>query len=80
MLKGAKMLLEQEKTAFYMEYAPLITDVEQLTVVADICSRHFRQFICMDDFFAGDTQPRPIEELYELYKRYPVVTNVFLIK
>lgn len=79
-LKGAKMLLEQEKTAFYMEYAPLITDVEQLTVVAEICSRHFRQFICIDDFLTGDTQPCPIEELYELYKRYPVVTNVFLIK
>lgn len=79
-LKGAKLLLEQEKTAFYMEYAPLITDVGQLTIVADICSQYFRQFICIDDFFAGDTQPHPIEELYELYQRYPAVTNVFLIK
>lgn len=79
-LKGARLLLEQEKTAFYMEYAPLITEVEQLKTVADICSRYFKKFICIDDFFAGDTQPHPIEDLYELYKKHPVVTNVFLIK
>ncbi|MBD5538367.1 MAG: FkbM family methyltransferase [Lachnospiraceae bacterium] len=79
-LKGAKLLLEQEKTAFYMEYAPYLTDVKQLTIVADICSRYFRQFICTDDFLSGDTQPRPIEDLYELYKRCPDGTNVFLIK
>ena len=79
-LRGARRLLEQEKTAFYMEYAPAVTEAGQLAAVADICSQYFRQFICMDDFFAGDTQPRPIGELYELYQRYPVVTNVFLIK
>lgn len=79
-LKGANLLLEQEKTAFYMEYAPLITDVGQLTIVADICRRHFNKFICIDDFFAGDTQPHPIEDLCELYKKYPDVTNIFLIK
>lgn len=79
-LRGARRLLEQEKTAVYMEYAPAVTEAGQLKAVADICSQYFRQFICIDDFFAGDTQPRPIEELYELYQRYPVVTNVFLIK
>lgn len=79
-LKGAGTLLAQEKTAFYMEYAPAVTDVKRLEEVADICAKHFRRFICIDDFFAGDTQPRPIEELGGLYKRYPVVTNIFLIK
>lgn len=79
-LKGAGILLRQEKTAFYLEYAPLITDVGQLERVADLCGRHFREFICIDDYLAGDTNPHPIEELAGLYKRYPVMTNIFLIR
>lgn len=79
-LKGAKILLEQEKTAFYFEYSPSITDAGRLMVIADICAQYFQKFISMDDFFAGDTNPRPIKELYELHKRYPNMTNIFLIK
>lgn len=79
-LNGARLLLEQKRTAFYIEYAPHNAGLERLKTVADICKQYFEKFICMDDFVAGDTRPRPIEELYELYQRYPVLTNVFLIK
>ena len=45
--------MEEEKTAFYLEYAPAITDIERLTAVADICKKYFKKFICIDDFFFG---------------------------
>lgn len=52
-LKGAELLFEQKKTAFYMEYAPVYAGVKQLTIVADICKQYFEKFICIDDFFVA---------------------------
>lgn len=79
-LSASRPLLEQRNTAVYMEYAPMLIDVSKMERLIRICGEYFKYFICIDDYNKGDTSPRPIEELKDLYKRYPGVTNVFLIK
>lgn len=79
-LRGAKSVLKLEKAAFYLEYSPCLVDIPKLISLADQCKQYFTKFICISDYFAGDTLPHPIDELYVLYKKHPVQTNIFLIK
>lgn len=79
-LAASLPLLEQPNTAVYLEYSPCLVSKEKLHSLYEICRPHFKHFICIDDYKNGDVAPRPIDELRELYKRYPWQTNVFLIK
>lgn len=79
-LLAAEPLLCEESTAFYLEYSPGFVEEEKLKTLAEVCEKYFTRFICIDDFINNDCEPRPIEELRDLHKRYNTQTNIFLIK
>lgn len=79
-LLAAEPLLCEESTAFYLEYSPSFVEEEKLKILHEVCGKYFSRFICIDDYKKNDCEPRPIEELSDVRKRYDIQTNIFLIR